>query len=153
MYWKSINLKPVAIGLLVTYFFQSLSFFFFDSDLCREYKCHLSEGSITSIVASLFWFLSGLCCIRMDVLYQTQQRRWIRRRDRALKKLRLQRMLSEVTDLATATTDTEDVQPATPEASQPDIQSLMKDFEYGLGTMVRIHQMMTGHCDGKLFEV
>jgi hypothetical protein len=105
MYWESINLKPVVLGLLLTYFFQSLSFFFFDSDLCRDNTCRLAEGSIMSILASLCWFLSGLCCIRMDVLYRAQQSKWDRRRKRAIKKLKLQRKYSEATEATTITED------------------------------------------------
>ena len=105
VYWESINLKPIAVGMLVTYFCQSLSFFFFDSALCRQYSCHLAEGSILSILASLLWFLSGLCVIRMDVTYQAKQRQWARRRKRAIKKMRLQRQQSEATAATTTMTD------------------------------------------------
>ena len=98
VYWESINLKPVAMGMLMTYFFQSLSFLFFDSELCRENTCHFSEGSIESIVASLLWFLCALCCIRMDLLYQARRRQWLRRRNRALKKIKLHRKASQATE-------------------------------------------------------
>jgi hypothetical protein len=72
IFWKSINLKPIAIGLLFVYFFQSLSFFFFDSNLCREHTCTLAEGSISSILSCGFWFASGIACIRMDIVYQAK---------------------------------------------------------------------------------
>ena len=100
IYWESINLKPVALGMLLTYFFQSLSFFFFDSEVCRQNVCHFSEGSIASVVASLCWFCCALCCIRMDIVYQAQKRRWLRRRNRALKKIKLHRKASEATDIS-----------------------------------------------------
>ena len=72
IFWHSINLKPIAIGFLFVYFFQSLSFFFFDSNLCREHTCTLAEGSISSILACGFWFGSGIACIRMDIIYQAK---------------------------------------------------------------------------------
>lgn len=80
IYWQSINLKPIAVGILVVYFFQSVSFFFFDSKLCREHICRLSEGSFASILSCVFWFASGLACIRMDIIYQSKLRRYERRR-------------------------------------------------------------------------
>lgn len=117
IYWESINLKPIALGMLVTYFFQSLSFFFFDSQICREYTCDFSEGSIASIFASLCWFFSALCCIRMDLVYQSEKRRWLRRRNRALKKIRLHRKASEATELSfpSTTVNLEDFQQSTHE--------------------------------------
>ena len=84
--WESINLKPIAIGLLVTYFCQLLSFFFFDSQLCRRHNCALANGSILSIVASMLWFVAGLACIRMDVVYQGKQRLLEKRLRRAKRK-------------------------------------------------------------------
>jgi hypothetical protein len=101
IYWESINLKPVALGLLLTYFFQSISFFFFDSELCRKYGCEMNEGSFVSVASCFCWFLSGLCCIRMDICYQTEKRRRLRRRKRALRKLKLHRMVSGGTALST----------------------------------------------------
>ena len=124
IYWESINLKPIALGMLVTYFFQSLSFFFFDSHLCREYTCEFSEGSTASIFACLLWFFCALCCIRMDIVYQTEKRRWLRRRNRALKKIKLHRKASEATDLTfpVTTVNLEDDQQSIPE--QRDLASL-----------------------------
>lgn len=74
--WQSINLKPIAVGLLIVYFFQSVSFFFFDSNLCREHICRLSAGSFASILSCILWFASGLACIRMDIIHQSKLRRY-----------------------------------------------------------------------------
>lgn len=143
IYWESINLKPIALGLLVTYFFQSLSFFFFDSDVCRDNICRLAEGSITSIIASLCWFLSGLCCIRMDVLYQAEQRKWGRRRKRAIKKLKLQRKYSE----ATAETTTTSVDDSSPVSS--DRRNLAFIFDEEAQEVVDLHNWLGGGNQGE----
>jgi hypothetical protein len=86
-FWETINLKPIAIGLIMTYFCQSLSFFFFDSELCRGHMCHMSVGATYNLVGSFMWFLSGLCVIRMDLRYHRRMRklrRKMRRRHRRL---------------------------------------------------------------------
>eukprot|EP00978_Attheya_sp_CCMP212_P049144 scaffold622827_cov67-Attheya_sp.AAC.1 len=86
-FWEMINLKPIAIGLIMTYFCQSLSFFFFDSELCRGHLCHMSVGATYNLVGSFMWFLSGLCVIRMDLRYHRRMRklrRKMRRRHRRL---------------------------------------------------------------------
>eukprot|EP00550_Attheya_septentrionalis_P009835 CAMPEP_0198285978 /NCGR_PEP_ID=MMETSP1449-20131203/5181_1 /TAXON_ID=420275 /ORGANISM="Attheya septentrionalis, Strain CCMP2084" /LENGTH=963 /DNA_ID=CAMNT_0043983597 /DNA_START=444 /DNA_END=3335 /DNA_ORIENTATION=- len=87
LFWETINLKPIAIGLIMTYFCQSLSFFFFDSELCRGHMCHMSVGATYNLVGSFMWFLSGLCVIRMDLRYHRRMRklrRKMRRRHRRL---------------------------------------------------------------------
>ena len=100
IYWESINMKPIAIGLLVTYLCQSFSFFFFDSQLCREYGCSIAQGTVMSVIASFCWFVSAMSAILMDVHYMRKMRRLAhleRRRQRRLRKRRLQRETSLTT--------------------------------------------------------
>ena len=81
-YWSTINLKPVALGLLMTYFFQSMTFFFFDSGICREHGCTMSSGAASAVVASIFWFAAALGTIWMDMVYIQKKRRRERRERR-----------------------------------------------------------------------
>jgi hypothetical protein len=81
-YWSTINLKPVALGLLMTYFFQSMTFFFFDSGICREHGCRMSSGAASAVVASIFWFAAALGTIWMDMVYIQKKRRRERRERR-----------------------------------------------------------------------
>mmetsp|Transcript_15682 Transcript_15682/g.45286 ORF Transcript_15682/g.45286 Transcript_15682/m.45286 type:complete len:1110 (+) Transcript_15682:436-3765(+) len=81
-YWSTINLKPVALGLLMTYFFQSMTFFFFDSGICREHDCKMSSGAASAVVASIFWFAAALGTIWMDMVYIQKNRRRERRERR-----------------------------------------------------------------------
>jgi len=110
-YWETINLKPVSIGLLLAYFFQSLSFFFFDSDLCREYQCGLAEGSILSVFASLMWFASGLASIRMDMVYHRRLReaRKLRRRQERKQRKKMKSKLNRSPSAETTTTSSDEV--------------------------------------------
>lgn len=105
IYWESINLKPIVISLLLTYLFQSLSFSFFDSNLCHTNGCEFSEGSICSLFASICWFLCSFSCIRMHIGYETKRIKWNKRRESALRKIDLQRKYSYATEV-TSTEDT-----------------------------------------------
>lgn len=94
--WETINLRPVAIGLLFVYFFQSLTFIFFDSDICREYGCKMYWGSFSALLSGILWFLSGISTIRMDMTYRYRRRalarkllrKWIKRRKLEMAKRR-----------------------------------------------------------------
>ena len=103
LYWESINMKPIAVGLLITYLFQSFSFFFFDSQLCREHSCSLSDGTIMSIVASFCWFVSAMVAILMDVHHTRKLRRLARLERRRLRRLRKKKLQRES---STTTTET-----------------------------------------------
>ena len=81
-YWSTINLKPVAVGLLLTYFFQSMTFFFFDSGICRQHNCKMSSGAAAAVVASIFWFAAALGTIWMDMVFVQKKRRRERRERR-----------------------------------------------------------------------
>ena len=65
-FWRTINLRPVGLGLLITYFFQTLTFLFFDATLCHDRICNVSSGGRFSIAASICWFLACLATSRMD---------------------------------------------------------------------------------------
>ena len=83
--WETINLRPIALGYLVAYFFQSFSMLFFDTDLCREYDCQISTGGYLSITASICWILTLISVIRMD-LFKLQSIRLRRREERKAKR-------------------------------------------------------------------
>ena len=92
MFWSSINLRPIGIGYLISYFLQSFTFLFFDTNLCAQYKCHISTGCYYSIIASICWILACVASSRMDVhkLDQKERKEQILRRLRR-RKIRAQR--------------------------------------------------------------
>lgn len=76
VFWSSINLRPVGIGFLITYFLQSLTFLFYDSDLCASHSCHMSKGTAYSIAGSFCWIFAAVASARMDnVRYQQEKAR------------------------------------------------------------------------------
>ncbi len=105
VYWESINMKPVAIGLLVTYLLQSFSFFFYDSQLCREHSCKLSSGTYLSIFASFCWFGASMVCILMDVYHTRKMRRLAREERRRRRRLRRAERLKRKASSATSKTE------------------------------------------------
>lgn len=64
--WQTINLKATGAGYLFLYCFQSLSFLFFDSDLCEVYQCKVGTGCLYCIGASLSWIITFLVCGKME---------------------------------------------------------------------------------------
>jgi hypothetical protein len=66
MFWSTINLVPIGVGFLAAYFFQSLTFLLFESELCSVHKCHVARGSIYSIIGCLCWILAAVASARMD---------------------------------------------------------------------------------------
>jgi len=66
IYWESINLKPIGVGFLVTYFFQSFSMLFFDTDLCSDHSCKMGTGGILCIIASICWMVACVGTAKMD---------------------------------------------------------------------------------------
>ena len=83
--WETINLRPIAIGFLVAYFFQSFSMLFFDTELCREYKCQMDSGGYLSITTSICWIVTLIAVVRMD-LFKLQSIRSRRREERKAKR-------------------------------------------------------------------
>jgi hypothetical protein len=82
--WESINLRPIAIGFLLAYFFQSFSLMFFDTDLCHVYQCKISYGGYLSIITSLCWIGALIAVVKMD-LFKIQSIRVRRREERKAK--------------------------------------------------------------------
>lgn len=66
--WYSINLKPIGLGYLCAYFFQSFSFLFFDTSLCSSHGCNISNGGYFAIAASILWILACIAASRMDAI-------------------------------------------------------------------------------------
>ena len=79
--WETINLRPIAFGYLVAYFLQSFSMLFFDTDICRDYKCQMATGAYLLITASVCWISALIFVVRMD-LFKLQSIRLRRREER-----------------------------------------------------------------------
>lgn len=73
-FWQSINLRPVGLGFLVAYFFQSFTFLFFDTELCATYTCRIARGSVYSVVASFCWLFACVATSRMEG-YKTRKQK------------------------------------------------------------------------------
>ncbi|GFH53650.1 hypothetical protein CTEN210_10126 [Chaetoceros tenuissimus] len=63
--WKTINLVPICVCLLFTYVLQSMSFFFFESKLCKEHGCYQDKGGTIAIGAIVCWFLTWIGSLNM----------------------------------------------------------------------------------------
>jgi hypothetical protein len=83
--WESINLRPIAIGFLLAYFFQTFSLLFFDTDLCHEYKCKMATGGYLSVISSICWIGALISVVKMD-LFKLQSTRLRRRAERKAKR-------------------------------------------------------------------
>ena len=59
-FWKTINLIPIGVGLLLTYTCQGLAFAFFETRLCKEHGCIHSKGTFLAIGALIGWFLAWI---------------------------------------------------------------------------------------------
>jgi hypothetical protein len=101
--WESINLKPIVAGLLVTYLFQSFSFFFYDTNLCRQHSCEMGVGTYLSMLASFCWFVAAMTAILMDVHHTKKMRQFARREKR--RRRRLERRMKRKSTTATGHTD------------------------------------------------
>jgi hypothetical protein len=83
IYWESINLRPICLGLLFTYCCQCCAMLFFGTDLCAVNECRPGAGCIYCIVASFCWITACGATARMDAIKSGHARR---RRRRALRK-------------------------------------------------------------------
>ena len=66
VFWRTINLRAVGTGYLLTFCFQSLSFLFFETDICKDSMCKVDIGCGYCIAASLFWVFACILCAKMD---------------------------------------------------------------------------------------
>jgi hypothetical protein len=66
VFWESINLKPIGLGFLAIYFFQSFSMLFFDTEICSGHSCKLGPGCAFCIGASLCWIVACVAVAKMD---------------------------------------------------------------------------------------
>jgi hypothetical protein len=95
VYWESINLKPIGLGYLVTYFFQSFALLFFDTKICQHNGCQVDKGGIYCIIASFCWLFTCVATAKMDA-YKTKMRRRRRRQMRRERRFRREiRLLAE----------------------------------------------------------
>lgn len=123
-------MKPIALGFLVAYFFQSFSFFFFDSMLCRTNACRLSGGSIVSIFSCFFWFVSGLVCLRMDSVYHAKLRLAERLHQRRARKAKQQALSAMESTLGTVIVTPFSTPPSSPRSRSGRV--LVMDEEQGV---------------------
>ena len=85
-FWKDVNLLPISIGIFFTYLFQSLAFFFFDTELCKVHGCHNSSGTLLAILSPVCWFTSGLAVLSMMLnAREIEEIRLIQRRQEVVK--------------------------------------------------------------------
>jgi len=73
-FWKTMNLIPIAVGLLVTYVFQSLSFLFFETELCKDHGCFQSQGGDMAVAAIMCWFGAWIGVLNM-IMHDRHQKR------------------------------------------------------------------------------
>jgi hypothetical protein len=105
--WRTINFKAVGTGYLFVYCSQSLSFLFFDTDLCGIHECQVGAGCIYAIAASIFWITACLTCAKMDAnRTRTELKEEKTRRKRAAAKKAMNKQQSNVT-VSTGTVVTE----------------------------------------------
>ncbi len=97
IFWHSINLRPVGMGFLLAYFFQSFTFLFFDSQLCALHDCHVSDGAIYSVVASFCWIFACLASARMDAFKHRQNKEIVDNIVSRKKPSRFDRGISDIT--------------------------------------------------------
>lgn len=107
VYWQSINLKPIGIGFIVTYFFQSFSMIFFDSMICSDKNCRVGSGSLLSIFASLCWIGACLATAKMDAFKIIAQRRRRRHARRLAKTRKMVRKASSETVKTTSSRESD----------------------------------------------
>lgn len=114
IFWESINLKPVGIGLLIAYFMQSFALLFFNTELCTENGCKMGSGGIYCVVASFSWLASCVATAKMDsckIRLIRSRRREKRRLARIAKReslIREKLLLEEMTkrtDVSTSSND------------------------------------------------
>jgi len=104
VYWESIQLRPIGLGYLFSYFLQSFSMLFFDSDVCRTNKCRVSTGCCLCIVACIAWIGTCISAARMEAHKLRANRKRRRERRRAVREEQ-KRLEAEKEQDSTAPTD------------------------------------------------
>jgi len=113
VFWETIDLRPIGFGLLLTYFLQSFTMLFFDSDICDRKKCSVGPGCYLCIFASFCWVTACIATAKMEGIKQRLTRRRLRRAKRRAKKalraaerkkaVEFKRKQSTITDKTTTT--------------------------------------------------
>lgn len=86
MFWETIDLRPVGVGLLATYFFQSFTMLIFDSEVCKSNKCSIGVGCVYCILSSLCWLSACIATAKMEAFKMLVTRKRRRRSERRAKK-------------------------------------------------------------------
>jgi hypothetical protein len=86
LFWETINLKPIVVGLLVTYFFQAFTMVFFDTKVCKDQSCTVGSGCIYCICATLCWISCCIATAKMDAIKYIATSRRTRRAEKKAKK-------------------------------------------------------------------
>jgi len=60
IFWKTINLIPISIGMFFTYLCQSFAFLFYDSTACKKHYCYHSRGTSLAVAACICWFSASI---------------------------------------------------------------------------------------------
>ena len=103
--WESINLRPIGFGFMFTYFLQSFSMLFFDTEICNESNCRVGAGCIYCIVTCLRWILACIATAKMEAFKVKALRRRRRLEKRRLKQERKRKAILREASQATAATD------------------------------------------------
>ena len=65
--WRTVNFRALGVAYILLYGSQSLTFLFFDTDICKYHECKIDIGCIYCIAASICWFCSCLICAKMEL--------------------------------------------------------------------------------------
>ena len=105
VFWESINLRVIGFGYMATYFVQSFSMLFFDTQICSEHDCKIGPGCAFCIIACLGWIGACIATAKMDAHKVRELRRRRRRERRRLRELRKTNAMIRKQSTATENTD------------------------------------------------
>mmetsp|Transcript_16382 Transcript_16382/g.40012 ORF Transcript_16382/g.40012 Transcript_16382/m.40012 type:complete len:487 (+) Transcript_16382:73-1533(+) len=103
IFWYSINLRPLGFCFLISYFLESFSFIFLDSEVCRNHGCSVDTGGYLAIVASGFWMLASVSASRMDAFKYQKAARKKRQHMRMLRRKALLEQMRETSNITEST--------------------------------------------------
>ncbi|CAJ1943299.1 unnamed protein product [Cylindrotheca closterium] len=103
IFWYSINLRPLGFCFLISYFLESFSFIFLDSEVCKNHGCSVDSGGYLAIAASAFWMLASVSASRMDAFKFQQSARKKRHHFRMLRRKLLMEQLRETSNITDGT--------------------------------------------------